>query len=174
MAEPGVVAAPLFLQPGELAIVEAPQRVKTVLGSCVAVIMRSARLGLAAMAHCLLPSAGVEAGGLLGAEALRYVDTSIDLMLREFARRGATAQELEIKLFGGANSGGDAEPDCGYCVGKRNVEAALEALAARGLTLKSSDLGGKVGRVIELDPESGDVFVTRLRGLSSARLGEGQ
>src|ERR1017187_5592031 len=119
MAEPGMVLTRLFLQPAGLAMVEPPTRVKTVLGSCVASTRRSPRLGLSGMAHCLLPSAGVPAEGLPRAEALRYVDSSVDLMLREFARRGAFAEELEIKLLGGAGSGGGAGPGCGFCVGDR-------------------------------------------------------
>lgn len=152
----------LFLQPSDMAITEGPATVKTVLGSCVAVIMRAPRLGVAAIAHCLLPNAPDGPLPLARHEALRYVDSTVELMLVEMSRRGATAVELEVKLFGGAGRLDQAPSKSSYQVGRRNVEAALEALAARGLAPMSRSVGGSNGYVIEFDGASGDVKVQRL------------
>jgi chemotaxis protein CheD len=139
MADPGNDSR-LFLQPAEAVFAESPAQVRTVLGSCVAVTMRAPRLGVAAAAHCVLPTAGAAAAALPHSEAFKYVDTAIDLMMLAFAQRGATAPEIEVKLFGGADSlGGPGSPDS--CrVGKRNVEAALAALAERGIVPAASVL----------------------------------
>jgi chemotaxis protein CheD len=161
--------APLFLQPAQMVIAEAPARVKTVLGSCVAISMRAPGLGLASMAHCILPSAPRVPGALPREEALKYVDTAIELMLTEMAGRGAAAGDLEVKLFGGAESSalGGRHP---FQVGRRNVEMAERSLAARGLLPVSTGTGGWRGRVIELDCATGGVTVRTLP-LSGAGVG---
>ncbi|HZU26805.1 MAG TPA: chemotaxis protein CheD [Bryobacteraceae bacterium] len=151
----------VFLHPGELFSGRMPTRVKTILGSCVAITVRDRRLGLAAMAHCLLPEAGVDADTLPAPEAFRFVDTTIDLLLRAFSRQGARFGDLEIKLFGGADAL-NLDPQCPFGVGGRNVEAALDALAARGLAPKASGVGGTRGRAIEFDTGTGEVLVRLL------------
>jgi chemotaxis protein CheD len=157
MPEPYTFDSTVFLQPGEIVTTETPVSVKTVLGSCVAITMRSARAGFAAMAHCLLPSAGIHAP-LPACEASRYVDSTIDLMLRVFARRGITQQDLEIKLFGGA----DRMSMGGYGVGRRNVETAVKTLAGYGIIAAASVTGGRRGLVVQFDTASGEVLVRRL------------
>lgn len=161
MAEAKRAAVSAFLQPGELLTAERPMRVKTVVGSCLAIMIRAPRLGVTSIAHCLLPEAGVAPETLPREEALRYVDTTLALMLRGFAERGAASGDIEVKLFGGADS---LAPDqgCGYWVGRRNVESAQAILAARGLKVAASGVGGRQGRAIEFDTDTGEVFVKTL------------
>jgi chemotaxis protein CheD len=104
----------------------------------------------------------VPAAALPVAEALKYVDTAIELMLMAFATRGVTTQEIEVKLFGGADSLGADVPAGGYCVGSRNIEAALAVLAQRGIVPVAGGVGGRHGRVIDFDTASGEVHVRRL------------
>ncbi len=165
MSEADPNAGPLFLQPAELVVTETSLRVRTVLGSCLAIVMRSPRLGVTAMAHCLLPNGGAAERG----ESLKYVDTTIEAMLLAFARRGAAATELEVKLFGGADGLQDSSGGSPYRVGGRNVAAALDVFAALGITPASSDLGGVCARLIELDTRTGDVFVKRLPPVAACR-----
>jgi chemotaxis protein CheD len=157
----------VFLQPAGIVVANQPALIRTVLGSCVAITMRSPRLGLAAVAHCLLPHAGAPAATLAPAEALRYVDSTVDLMLMAFARCGVTPREIEVKLFGGADNMNAADPGRGYQVGKRNVETALAALGERGIVPAARGVGGRSGRVIDFDTASGEVLVRRLpRGVT--------
>jgi len=165
MPEKAPSVVPVFLQPAELLFAETPTRVRTILGSCVAITMRVPRLGLASAAHCLLPYAGAPVGKLSRAEALRYVDTTVAVMLGIFAQRGASPGELEIKIFGGADNLDRSKPGSGYRVGGRNVEAALQVLAEHGLAPVSSGVGGRWGRVIEFHTHTGDVFVRLLSSL---------
>jgi chemotaxis protein CheD len=162
MDEARIGVSRVFLLPAEAILSESPTQVRTVLGSCVAVTMRAPRLGLAAAAHCIMPTAGVPAEAMAVSEALKYVDTAIDLMLLAFARFGATRGEIEVKLFGGADSVGAIAPADGYSVGSRNVESALAALGARGMVATASDLGGRQGRVIDFDTATGTVLVRLL------------
>jgi chemotaxis protein CheD len=165
MPEDRRAVAKRFLLPGELLFVHAPTRVRTILGSCVAITMRAAHSDLAAVVHCLLPRAGE--GPLPQIEAPKYVDSAIDAMLGMFAQHGTAVHELEVKVFGGAdnlNSSGGA----GYGVGNANAETALDVLARRGLDPTACDVGGDRGRVLEFETSSGDVFISRLPVPSSA------
>ncbi len=162
MNDCGPDAGAVFLQPEELITADGPVRVKTVVGSCLAITVRAPRLGLSAMAHCVLPEAG-NAGTESGGEGrARYVDTAIQRMLEALSGRGALASDLEIKIFGGADSMEAAHPGCGYRVGGRNIDMARAVLAARGLSLAASVVGGSRGRVLIFDTQSGDVFVKTL------------
>ena len=166
MAEPPATPAAVFLQPGELFTSATPARVKTVVGSCVAILMRAPQAGMGAMAHCLLPEAGAPAEALPQRLALRFVDTTLELMLRDFLCRGVSCQDLEIKLFGGAGNVFRPGAPPSLYVGRRNVETALSGLAARGLTLAASSVGGTRGRLIEFDTGSGEVWVKTLPELA--------
>ncbi len=154
----------VFLQPGEIFTTSAATRVKTVLGSCVAITMRAPRLGLSSIAHCLLPEAGTPLDRIASNEAPRYVDSAIHHMLQTFARSGADVQELEIKLFGGADAFCTE-----YSVGKRNVDAARAALASRGLAAAASVVGGAQGRVLRFDTGTGDVLLKTLPSRADGR-----
>lgn len=153
-----VPASTVFLHPGELFTSCTPVSVKTVLGSCLAVTMRSPRLGMAAMAHCLLPTSGLSASVLSRPEALRYVDSTIELMLQSFAARGVAREELEIKLFGGA---GAVELER-YGVGRRNIAAAQSILSRYGISATANATGGRRGMAIVFNTGTGAVLVKRL------------
>lgn len=158
MPEPYTV----FLQPCEMVLVTRPARLKTVLGSCVGITMRVRSGGAAAMVHCLLPRADAPFHQLQAAEQYRYVDAAVERMLAAFARRGAAAGDLEVKLFGGADHLASGGGESGYRVGRRNVDAALESLAGHGIEPVSTVVGGRCGRLVEFDTSSGSVYVKRL------------
>ena len=162
MADPKTCVTPYFLHPAEMVIADRPLAVHTILGSCVAVTMRASRLGVAAVSHSLLPIAGVPAGGLEDREALKYVDTAIDVMLRALMRHGALVQELEVKVFGGADHLEGASAAGSYHVGGRNVEAALRTLSAFGIVPAARGVGGSQGRVLDFNTFTGEVLVRRL------------
>jgi chemotaxis protein CheD len=154
----------VFLKPGEWILADAPTHVKTILGSCVAITVRSPRLGLAAMTHCLLPSAGEAIESLEDADAARYVDSALDIVFDKFAQRGALPSELEVKLVGGADGLTQDLSRGRYSVGARNVRTALGEIAKRGITPSASVVGGQTGRVMVFDTATGDLFVKRLTG----------
>lgn len=158
MADAGDGEPRVFLQPGELFTSEAPAKVKTVLGSCVAIVIRAPRRGLAAISHCMLPEAGDAGRTLSRGEALRFVDATVEIMLGLFSARGVGRAELEIKLFGGAQQMATEA----YRIGSKNVEAAHAALARHGLSVTESVTGGIHGSVIEVDTGTGTVLVKKL------------
>jgi chemotaxis protein CheD len=168
MIEVAAVLSDLDLQPGELYLSRSPAILRTILGSCVGVTFRSARLGAAALCHGVLP----RCPQIWPAEASlsdghRYVDFSIRYLARQFDALGASRHELEVKVFGGA----DVLPTDGIrpdkpTVGALNCMAAAEVLAQEGLTVSACDVGGIRGRRIHFHTVTGEVLVHRLAAWS--------
>jgi len=159
------------LHPGELYVARTPAILRTILGSCVGVTVWSARLGAGALCHGVLPRAPARLlAALNDPEGPRYVDFSIRCLARQFDALGARRDELEVKVFGGA----DVLPILSEradrpTVGALNREAAVAALAEEGLIVRASDVGGKRGRRIHFDTSTGEVRVFRLEAWDSAR-----
>ncbi|PSP78128.1 chemotaxis protein CheD [Halobacteriales archaeon QS_1_68_20] len=121
------------------------------LGSCVAVVLYDDDAGVAGLAHVMLPTAGGSDGESPG----KFADTAVAAMVREMEERGADADDMEAKLAGGSEMfefTGIAQG-----VGQRNVEAAREALQAKGIPIEAEDVGGEHGRSVRLNGEIGAV-----------------
>ena len=147
------------VQPGQLYLARSPTLLLTILGSCVSATFWSARLGVGALCHGVLPRCPRVTGA---ADDHRYVDISIRYLAKQFDALGVRRQELEIKLFGGADvlpvGGGDRKPT----IGAMNCRVALEVLKEEGLHPLTSDLGGVRGRTIQFHTGTGEVLVYRL------------
>jgi chemotaxis protein CheD len=172
MIEAAPVLPDLDLQPGELYLARGPAILRTILGSCVGVAFRSARLGAGALCHGVLPRCpAVWPPGFGVADGFRYVDFSIRYLVKQFEALGACRGELEIKIFGGADvlspSGSGLDRPT---VGALNCSAAAEVLAEEGLTVSASDVGGVRGRRIHFHTGTGEVLVHRLAAWNGANL----
>jgi chemotaxis protein CheD len=155
----------IYLRAGELHFSEQSARVYTVLGSCIAVTMFHRRLGIVAICHGLLPEC--RGKGQCGGECPapgKYVDCAIQWMTKRFKQQGVLLREIEIKVFGGADtfSTGPAGRG-GIRVGKRNAGMALRALGKEGLNILSLDVGGAIGRKLFFNTHTGEVLIKRLQ-----------
>ncbi len=164
MTETPLVLPDLNLQPGELYVARSPAILRTILGSCVSATFWSARLGAGALCHGVLPHCPkILPPGFTPNDGHRYVDYSIRYMAQQFDALGARREELEVKLFGGA----DVLPLLTErrdrpTVGALNCRAAEKVLAEEGFIVRASDLGGDRGRRIHFHTGSGEVLVQRL------------
>lgn len=151
----------VYLKPGEFFFAEKPTMVTTVLGSCVSVIMFNRRFAMSAICHALLPS-----GDCSDDEGYRYVECSLERMLKSFARFDVTRRELEVKLFGGSDILSSQRSEGRLkTIGRQNIEAALAIIEAEGLNLVSSDVGGSTGRKLFLFTHTGEVLLKRQKNL---------
>jgi chemotaxis protein CheD len=144
---------------GRWAVASPPSRLRTLLGSCVGVVLhdRSAKWG--GLAHVVLPDSrgAVDQPG-------KYADTAIPALIAELekAMRGKAAGRLVAKLAGGASMfqggppGGAASARNIGLMNQRAVEAALDALR---IPILARDLGGDGGRNVLFDPATGRVQV---------------
>jgi chemotaxis protein CheD len=155
----------LTLNPGELFVGAAPQRARTLLGSCVAITLWHPQLRVGAMSHCLLPERPQPGDGRLDG---RYVDEALEWMAQQLARRGAPLQRCEAKLFGGGNMFGEQRV-AGPEVGLRNGQAARRLLAERGLVPVAEHLFGAGHRQLLFDLSTGIVWCQLKRAAPESR-----
>lgn len=134
-----------------LRAVQAPERIRTVLGSCVGVALYDRKSGVGGMAHVILPSSAEGAG-----DRGKFADTAIDDLLQMVLGAGADRARLCAKIAGGARMfGKDSQSDLGL----RNVHAAQERLKHHRIPIVADDTAGTKGRKITLDPASGNLEV---------------
>jgi chemotaxis protein CheD len=148
---------------GQWAVAAAPTKIRTLLGSCVGIILydRAARVG--GLAHIVLPRSrgAVDHPG-------KYADTAVPALIADLERtlRGKAAGRLVAKLAGGAsmfalgagsNSAESANPTRN--IGRMNQEAVEQILADLRIPILARDLGGETGRHVTLDTATGLVLV---------------
>ncbi|MBO0346540.1 chemoreceptor glutamine deamidase CheD [Roseibium limicola] len=138
--------------PGETrSVVHEDYILMTVLGSCVSACIRDPRTGFGGMNHFMLPES--ETGEWNGEEAaLRYGNYAMEALINEILKTGCRREDLEIKVFGGANLGFH-----NASVGEKNSDFVLGYLEAEGLHLTAFDLGGNHGRRLFYKPSTGVV-----------------
>jgi chemotaxis protein CheD len=139
---------------GEVHFGDRETRIRTLLGSCVAVTLWHPGARIGGMCHYMVPTRNAPHPDQLSG---RYADEALELLLREIDRTGTHPQEYQVKIFGGGNqfSGYAATVD----VATRNVEAGLELLGRHGLAPISMHLGGTGHRQVVLEIWNGDVWV---------------
>jgi chemotaxis protein CheD len=144
---------------GQWVIAAAPTKVRTLLGSCVGVVLYDRNVRLGGVAHIVLPAAG----GITDQPG-KYANTAIPGMIAEFNQRcgGTTSSRLIAKLVGGASMfqvESSARENCSLNVGQRNHEAIEQILRALAIPIIARDIGGTSGRRLTLDTASGIVTI---------------
>ena len=146
----------IFLQPGEVYFGDRDTRIRTLLGSCVAVVMWHPKLQVGGMCHYMLPRQSVARSRVLDG---RYADEAMELMMREIRNAGTTPGEYQVKLFGGGHMFSAHQAVSRDHVGARNVEVARLLMKQHGFTSCAEHLGGIGHRNIFFDIWSGHVWV---------------
>lgn len=155
-------AIDIFLNPGEVFFGDRTVRLRTVLGSCVAITAWHRELLVGGMCHYMLPARG---RGKIDNLDGRYADEAVLLLLKEALRHRTNPYDYEVKLFGGGNmfskshsaKGGNANSLLN--IAGRNVIAGQELLQRHGFSAAAEHLGGEGHRNIIFDIASGDVWV---------------
>lgn len=130
------------------------------LGSCVAVAVHDPALGMAGLAHILLPSAGFGPPSLRPA---KYADLAVAVVVEEMQRRGASTGRMVARLAGGARMF-SALLSSGINMGQRNIEATRKALYRLAIPIVASDVGGEYGRSVRVVASTGAMTVRSIAG----------
>lgn len=167
----------IFLHQGEVYFGDRETRIRTVLGSCVAITMWHPDLLIGGMCHYMLPSRRNRDQKLhcrignspipfpsrrrTGPRPLdgKYADEALELMFSEIKRSGTRPGEYQIKLFGGGNMFPATQPTDKQHVGLKNVEAGNGLLASYGFKSHAEHLGGVGHRNLIFDIWSGHVWM---------------
>ncbi len=128
------------LHPGDVVYAGCGERLQTLLGSCVAIILTDPRRTVATMCHV------VHAGqpGQRSAQDSAYGEVALAAMARLLRSRGITPGLCEAYVMGGGNMF-PRQFNLAH-VGLQNARWALAALARDGLRVVLADLGGATYR----------------------------
>jgi chemotaxis protein CheD len=149
-------AIEIFLLQGEIYFGDRDTRIRTVLGSCVAITMWHPHLLIGGMCHYMLPRRGRTTNEPLNG---KYADEALELMLAEIGRNGTRANEYQIKLFGGGNMFLANNQGPGQHIGQKNADAGIALLDRHGLKAHTEDLGKLGHRNLIFDISNGDVWM---------------
>ena len=147
---------------GEAAHHAAPARLRTLLGSCVAVTLWHPWLAVGGMCHVVnarrSDSAALRVWGGDKPPAW-FADEAVPRLLRWAGTLDRSAGAWEVKVFGGANvlKGFTSNP-----VGTRNAEFVRRYLDAERIPVMAEDLRGIHPRKVWYFPQTGRAVVQRL------------
>lgn len=139
------------LSPGEVYFGSAPTVIKTLLGSCVALVVWHKRLQVGGMCHYLIAEESNKAK--INKKAFKYGTNSLEY-LQQTMMSYANIEEFEFSLFGGSNMYKNSRSPT---IGEHNVSYAKNWLKQKNITLKEDDTLGNIGRSITLDLSTGSV-----------------
>ena len=155
-----MTAAETMVRMGELAVSSVPGHVLVSLGlgSCIGLGVIDRRMGIAGLAHIVLP----QAQGHGRENPRKFADLAVPEMLSQLEDLGARMSRLEAVLVGGASM--FAVSGAGLEVGQRN-EAAVRALLKKlRIPVVAAATGGSRGRTIRIDVASAAVTVREAGG----------
>lgn len=132
---------------GHIGICKAPEKLRTVLGSCVGVTLYDKEHKVAGMTHIMLSRDGDDYD-------TRGARQAIEQLFRKMIRLGSTEQNIECKIYGGSSM---IENE--MAVGESNLKRAKEVIKEKGLRISEEDTGGKDARQITMDASTGEVQV---------------
>jgi len=148
-----------FLNPGEWFFGAGSIRLRTVLGSCVALVFWHPRHLLGGMCHYLLPQRAVAKPGVLDG---RYGNEALELLLARIHASKVRPAEFRINVYGGGDMfHGLARADNHY-VGQRNVEQARRLLDLHQLPCHNFHVEGVGYRTVVLDLATGNIELNYL------------
>jgi chemotaxis protein CheD len=151
---------------GEMAASSAPGHVLVSLGlgSCIGLALVDRRMGIAGLAHVVLP----QAEGHVMEDPGKFADLAVPQLVRDVEALGARRIRLEGVLVGGASM--FAVATASLEVGQRNETAVREELRKLRIPVVASATGGSRGRTIRVDVASTGVTVREAGGTTEELL----
>jgi chemotaxis protein CheD len=104
------------------------------------------------MNHIMLPLWNGE-----GLATPKYGNIAMEKLLNKMLSIGCRRENMVAKVFGGANVAGTGLEV--FMIGDRNITLALEMLDEFRIPVVARDVGGRVGRKIIMNTETGVVLV---------------
>ena len=143
----------------EMNVVTDSGRLKTILGSCVGIILRDPERRVSGLAHIMLPARHREDT----AEG-KYADTAIPALLARLVKSGGRQSSLQALLIGGAQMFPLGNVKIAS-IGDQNVEASRRILGQSRIPIVFEDAGGTAGRSVTFDNATGQVSVKTLQAI---------
>jgi chemotaxis protein CheD len=145
---------------GELAVSSVPGHVLVSLGlgSCIGLALLDRKMGIAGLAHIVLP----ESQGHTTDNSRKFANFAVPELVSELEAEGARKVRLEAVLVGGASM--FAVSASSLEVGQRNEAAVRELLKTMRIPVKATATGGNKGRTIRVDVATSAVMYREAGG----------
>jgi chemotaxis protein CheD len=128
------------------------------LGSCIGLALVDRRMGIAGLAHVVLP----RAEGHVVENPGKFADLAVPQLVHDVETLGGRRIRLEGVLVGGASM--FAVATASLEVGQRNETAVREELRKLRIPVVAAATGGRRGRTIRVDVASAGVTVREAGG----------
>jgi chemotaxis protein CheD len=142
----------IYLDPGGFHFGGGNVRLRTVLGSCIAITLWHPEKRIGGMCHYLLPRRPVGARGASGF----YGEEAMSLFLRHVERCGCRPVEFRPLLIGGGRMFREGP----FSVAQANIDAGRLLLRENGFPSPAEHVGGAGHRQVIMELWSGRVVVT--------------
>ena len=136
---------------GEIDVVSGAFRLRTLLGSCVGLMLYDHRHHVGGLAHIVLPHSNGE-----GTPHGKYADTALPELLRQIEQLNGRVKHLAAKISGGANMFATKGP---MSIGDQNIAAVEQLLKSAGIPILGRHCGGNQGRRVSFDVDTGRVTI---------------
>ncbi len=130
----------ITLHPGDVMLGSRGDRMQTLLGSCVAVVLTDPRRTVGVMCHIVHATLAPLSARRHGA----YIDVALQMMTDLLHERGLVLSQCDAYVYGGGNMFPDLYPKSS--IGDHNVQAVLHALDQAGVRVLSIGTGGAAYR----------------------------
>ena len=155
--DPHLNAWTVKVLPGEFHVSEDEDMIVTTLGSCISACIRDKKFGIGGMNHFMLPKS--EGGDWAGTSAsTRYGNFAMEHLINEILKRGGSRENLEAKIFGGA----DFMNGNTLAIGDNNTKFARDYLRLENIPIVAEDLGGSFSRKIYYHPINGKIIMKKI------------
>jgi chemotaxis protein CheD len=140
-----------FLYPSTLFASREPYIVNTILGSCVSVCLYDSTTQIGGINHYMLPFWNGE-----GLASPKFGNIAIEKLLEKMLAMGCNKNNIIAKVFGG---GEVIETQITqFHIGERNISVAQQVLKELKINITGQSLGGKNGRKIQFNTQTGSVL----------------
>ncbi len=144
-----------YIRIAEIKIVEKPDSLKTVVGSCIALCLWDRKQKIGGMAHIMMP----KNPGKSSIDAGKYADTAVSLIINYMEKKKSNINDLIAKLIGGASMFQDLDKKSSFNIGNNNYEAVKLQLKKYKIPIKFEEIGGTTGRNVTFDISDGKVNI---------------
>jgi chemotaxis protein CheD len=128
------------------------------LGSCIGLALLDRKMGIAGLAHVVLP----QSQGHAQENPRKFADLAVPELVSEMQALGARPIRLEAVVVGGASM--FAVSSASLEVGQRNESAVREMLVKMRIPVVAAETGGSRGRTIRVDVATTSVTVREAGG----------
>jgi chemotaxis protein CheD len=148
---------------GEYLVAQSPMVLRTILGSCVAVILYDKIHRIGGLAHVYLPS-GQEYTTSRDSTITshKFADILLPLMIEEILKENGNKRLFSAYLVGGASLF-NAKPASFMDIGKKNLDAVRRILSEMRINFLELEVGGNNGRKVYFYLKNGDIEVINLK-----------